>query len=85
MDATALVAAIVVSEDSLIICRASITAFIGTLRAGNVVAATSLLNEDFASGARREGLLDKGFCPLVLEVMKVLTSLTNCLTVTDLL
>jgi len=82
--ATTLVTAIVVSEDSLVVCRASVTELVGALRAGYMITSTGLINEDFASGARREGLRDEGFCSLVLKVAIALTNLTHGLTVANL-
>ena len=81
--ATTLVTAIVVSEDSLVVCRASVTELVGALRAGYMITSTGLINEDFASGARREGLRDEGFCSLVLKVAIALTNLTHGLTVAN--
>jgi len=80
---TTLVTAVVVSEDSLVVCRASVTELVGTLGAGDMVASTSFVNEDFASGARREGLGDEGFCSLVLKVAIALTNLAHGLTVAN--
>lgn len=81
--ATTLVTAVVVSEDRLVVCRASVTELVGTLRAGDVITSTGLVNEDFASGARREGLQDESFCSLVLKVAIALTNLTHGLTVAN--